>query len=102
MKEQHSLIKGYRDLSQDEIDLMNRIKAHAEETQALVIAVRAVVTPAVPALEAVIDDESHEMVTGAIYFGHDDGPFRWICLADDHLQQGFMALTRAVAQPTTY
>ena len=32
MKDQHKKIKGYRDLSQDEIDLMNRIKQHAEMT----------------------------------------------------------------------
>jgi hypothetical protein len=36
MDNQHKQIKGYRDLSQAEIDLMNRIKAHAEETRALV------------------------------------------------------------------
>ena len=29
MDNQHKLIKGYRDLSEQEIDLMNRIKTHA-------------------------------------------------------------------------
>ena len=28
MENQHRKIKGYRELSQEEIDLMNRIKAH--------------------------------------------------------------------------
>lgn len=107
MDNQHKQIKGYRDLSQAEIDLMSRIKAHAEETRALVLAVRATVMPileAIPAATLFPGELSApvEMVAGAIYGGHDDGPFRWVCLADDHLQQGYMALTRAVAQPTSY
>lgn len=109
MDNQHKQIKGYRDLSQAEIDLMNRIKAHAEETRTLVLAVRETVVPPIEALPAqtLAPGESEpfkpvEFVAAAIYGGHDGGPFRWLCLADDHLQQGFMALTRAVAQPTTY
>lgn len=107
MDNQHKQIKGYRDLSQAEIDLMNRIKAHAEETRALVLAVRASVVPrleAIPAATLAPGEISQpvELVAGAIYGGHDDGPFRRVCLADDHLQQGYMALTRAVAQPTSY
>ena len=35
MKDQHTLIKGYRDLTQEEIDLMNEIKAHGEELKAM-------------------------------------------------------------------
>ncbi|MFM0243804.1 Acb2/Tad1 domain-containing protein [Paraburkholderia sediminicola] len=102
MDNQHKKIKGYRDLSQADIDLMNRIKAHAEETRALVEAVREVVTPVLPLIKS-MPGEPGELVEGcAIYAGHDAGPWRWICLADDHLQQGYMALTRAVAQPTTY
>lgn len=107
MDNQHKKIKGYRDLSQAEIDLMNRIKAHAEETRALVLAVRETVMPILEAIPAEMLAPGElskpvELVAGAIYGGHDDGPFRWVCLADDHLQQGYMALTRAVAQPTTY
>ncbi|EJL6764592.1 TPA: hypothetical protein NIK62_000154 [Vibrio cholerae] len=36
MDNQHRKIKGYRDLSQKEIDLMNRIKEHGEQTKALI------------------------------------------------------------------
>lgn len=107
MENQHRHISGYRELTKAEIDLMNRIKAHAEETRQLVLAVREVVVPPLTDVPVKIlapgeTAESVEFVAGAIYGGHDDGPFRWICLADDHLQQGYMALTRAVAQPTTY
>lgn len=107
MDNQHKHIKGYRDLSQADIDLMNCIEAHAEETRVLVLAVREAVMPAIEALPATTPAPGEvaqpvEMVEGAIYGGHDLGPFRWVCLADDHLQQGYMALTRAVARPTTY
>jgi hypothetical protein len=100
---QHRKISG-RELSQAEIDLMNRIKAHAEETRALVIAVREAATPRVELMvyAADADNEAVEFAAGSIGIGHDAGPLRWVGLADDHLQQGFMALTRAVAQPTTY
>lgn len=36
MDNQHKKIKGYRDLSQAEIDLMNEAKEHAEKTAAIV------------------------------------------------------------------
>ena len=35
MKDQHEKIKGYRDLTQLEIDLMNEVKAHGEKTREL-------------------------------------------------------------------
>ena len=40
MDNQHKKIKGYRDLSQGEIDLMNKIKAHAEATKELMTEVK--------------------------------------------------------------
>lgn len=85
MDNQHKKIKGYRDLSQAEIDLMNRIKAHAEETRALVDAVR---------------DDNLANFSARGTDPNESG--RWAAIASTHLQQGFMALTRAVAQPTTY
>ena len=33
MKDQHEKIKGYRDLSQEEIDLMNEVKEMAADLQ---------------------------------------------------------------------
>jgi hypothetical protein len=102
MDNQHRKISGYRELSQAEIDLMNRIKAHAEETRALVIAVRETVTPHIETRTVQVGCEPFEFAVGSIGIGHEAGPLRWVGLADDHLQQGFMALTRAVAQPSTY
>ena len=74
MDNQHKFIKGYRDLSQEEIDLMNEIKVHAESIRELVEQVQA-------------------------YPGIDP---RWAAMGKSDLQKGFMFLTRAVAQPTTF
>ena len=74
MDNQHEKIKGYRDLTQEEIDLMNEIKAKAEEVGNLVDRVQS----------------AH---------GIDR---RWAAIGQTDLQKGFMSLTRAVAQPTTF
>jgi hypothetical protein len=80
MDNQHREITGYRELSQDEINLMNTIKEKASEVELLVDLLRA--HPL---------DESPVEVDG-----------RWVSIGVTHLQQGFMALTRAVARPTTF
>lgn len=74
MENQHKHIKGYRDLSQDEIDAMNTIKAKGEELGSLVAQLRDM-----PALDQ-----------------------RWVSIGATDLQTGIMALVRAVAQPTTF
>lgn len=74
MENQHQHIKGYRDLSQAEIDAMNAIKAKGEELGALVASLRGN-----PALDQ-----------------------RWVSIGATDLQTGIMALVRSVAQPTTF
>lgn len=73
MENQHKLIQGYRELSQEEIDTMNVIKVKAEEIGKLI-----------------------EWLENDVDSGVDP---RWIAIGRTNLQQGFMALTRAVAQP---
>lgn len=74
MDNQHKHIKGYRDLSQDEIDLMNEGKAIAK-----------VVGEWIDRLQA-----------------HDETDKRWVAIAKTDLQKGFMAAIRSVAKPTTF
>ena len=74
MDDQHKQIKGYRDLSQDEIDAMNAVKAKAEEVGALI-----------QALEAMPGTDK-----------------RWVAVAKTDLQKGFMSAVRSIAQPTTF
>lgn len=74
MENQHRLIKGYRDLSEEEIALMNDIKAIAEEVGILA--------------ERVKNTEGTDK--------------RWASIGITDLQTGFMALVRAVAQPSSF
>ena len=77
---QHQKIKGYRDLSEEEIALMNEAKELAEKVGELVTKLGT--SDVVPTTEGI--DQ------------------RWLAIAKTDLQKGFMALTRAIAQPTTF
>ena len=74
MENQHRQIKGYRELTQQEIDLMNEIKTKGVELGALVEKLRT----------------------------SDNLDQRWVAIGATDLQTGLMALTRAVAQPTFF
>lgn len=75
MDNQHRQIKGYRELSQAEIDLMNEIKTKGAELGELVDKLKAAGTT--------LDQ-------------------RWISIGATDMQRGLMALTRGVAQPTFF
>lgn len=66
-------ITGYRALSEVEIAAMNEIKAKASEVETLIVRMQAL--------------------------GADP---RWVSVATTGLQQGFMALTRSIAKPTSF
>jgi len=72
MDNQHRQIKGYRELSQEEIDRMNRIKEQGVALGDLVASMPADADP------------------------------RWVAIGRTHLQEGLMALTRAIAKPTFF
>ena len=74
MDNQHRQIKGYRELSQEEIDLMNEIKVKGAEIGKLVEKLRAA----------------------------DGLDQRWVSIGATDFQTGLMALTRSVAQPTFF
>lgn len=74
MENQHKKITGYRELSQQEIDLMNEIKGIGSQLESLVNKV---------------------MIEGG-------GDQRWASIARTELQQGLMALVRAVAKPESF
>lgn len=93
MENQHRKIKGYRELSQQEIDLMNRIKAKGAELLAL---------------QAELDMKLSDYQNYLMLSVGDDGeperfqaaePFRWSAIGKTDIQTGIMALVRAVAQP---
>lgn len=80
MDNQHKKIKGYRDLTQDEIDLMNKIKRKGEELGGLI-------------------DEMSELANQQVDNQLDR---RWIAIGQTDLQKGIMALVRAVARPESF
>lgn len=67
-------ITGYRNLSPEEVALMNGIKASGNDLGAMIESLEKIPT---------IDK-------------------RWLAIAKTDLQKGFMSLTRAVAQPTSF
>ncbi len=71
-------ITGYRQLSEDEVALMNEGKALAEQCGAYIAKLRAM---------------GHAGLTL---------DQRWVSIGATHLQEGFMAVTRGIAQPTTF
>ena len=89
MKDQHKKITGYRDLSQDEIDLMNEVKEHAENTKRLLNKVKHVRELEIAMKENISDDQFNESL-------------RCLALAKTNLQQGFMWAVRAVALPDSF
>ena len=93
MDNQHQHIKGYRDLTPDEIALMNEGKALAEQCGQYIEKLRTYVPQNMEGPE-----------------GGDVGAFRpgatldqrWISIGATDLQRGFMAVIRGIAQPTTF
>jgi len=83
MDNQHRQIKGYKELSQEEINLMNEIKEKGAEVGQLVEKLRQRFT---------VRGETGEEVNS-------QPDSRWVSIGQTNLQQGFMALTRAVAKP---
>lgn len=74
MDNQHKQIKGYRDLSQEEIDMMNEGKALAVQVGAWIEKLQA---------NGSLDQ-------------------RCVATGKTNLQQGFMWAIRGIAQPTTF
>lgn len=75
MENQHRFIQGYRELTEAEIELINRVKGAAEDVGKLC-------------------DEVHSH--------GDEIDQRWMAIGVTHLQQGFMAIVRGIAQPVTF
>lgn len=86
MENQHQHIKGYRDLGPEEIALMNEGKELAEQVGAWL---------------AKLERIGSELAHGATG-GPPPPDFRWLSIGRTHLQQGFMAVIRAIAKPTTF
>jgi hypothetical protein len=74
VENQHKQIKGYRDLTQNEIASMNKCKDMAVQVGLLCDAVETI-----PGVDK-----------------------RWVAIGKTDLQKGFMALIRGIARPETF
>lgn len=103
---QQPKITGYRQLNETEAALINKIKEHGIATRALIFEVgkylaeqgmRAQMHASPMDTEEQRDAriDLRERFSGA-------QPMRWMNIATTHYQEAGMALTRAVAQPTSF
>ncbi len=86
---QQPKITGYRQLSEEEVILMNVGKALAEQCGAYIEKLR----------NYVPTDRENQAETFKPGSSLDQ---RWISIGATQLQQGFMAVIRGIAQPTTF
>lgn len=95
MENQHRKIKGYRELTQEEIDLMNEIKAMGEKLEQLTDKVDHYLTDQLSTAEFSEDTTTADRVehSYALNFAL-DGKMAF--------KKGLMFLTRAVAQPESF
>ena len=99
MDNQHKLIKGYRDLTQQEIDLINRVKAIAEEVSVVVddiIQYRNAEYLNVFDTEDPTSDATSDLLDSTYELTE------WAKDGKRDLQVGFMKLVRSIAAPTTF
>jgi hypothetical protein len=110
MDNQHRQIIGYRELTQEDIDLMNRIKAAGNallelqrevaaklgETDGSTHARRAAAHNAMGGSYMKPRDPVDPEITRRFAIAE---PHRWAAIAKTDIQTGIMALVRAVAQP---
>lgn len=96
MDNQHRHIKGYRELTPEEINLMNRIKTAGAELLALQ---REVVQHIAAQVEAVAEAGNAASDWDRLLSVDGAEPGRWAAIARTDIQTGVMALVRAVAQP---
>lgn len=78
---QHKKITGYRNLTQEEIDLMNESKRLAKEVGAFIESLDGITPSELSSVEIDI---------------------RWLAIAKTDLQKGFMSLVRSIAKPESF
>lgn len=104
MENQHRKIAGDRELSQEEIDLMNRIKAKGAELLALqaelVDMLKLQEVSKMNAMDQAPTSDASADAKAEFNRFHAAEPFRWAAIGKTDIQTGIMALVRAVAQPT--
>lgn len=92
MENQHRLIKTYRELNETEIALMNECKVLEARFHELHNKINSHV---MEQLTKSTDSDFEEQKRLG-----DATPLRWLAISKTDVEQGFMAMVRAVAQPS--
>lgn len=106
MENQHRKIVGYRELSQEEIDLMNRVKAAGAQLlqlqeEALARLNTDLESKRIAACNSKLTPEDEASPESVEYRRFQKAePHRWAAIAKTDIQTGVMALVRAIAQPS--
>lgn len=101
MDNQHKKIKGYRDLSADEIALMNDIKDMAEQVRKLCARLDNIMLDEVSLIHEIQKDPEEQIEDYVNVSGHNQA-VQWLDSGRLDLQVGFMKLVRSVARPTMF
>lgn len=101
MENQHRKIKGYRELSQEEVDLMNRIKEQGEVFGELMRELSVLRSDQRDQLH-LAESDGENYVNTSMTFEKLGESCTAVGLAEDHLKTGVMWLVRAVALPDSF
>lgn len=96
MDNQHKKIKGYRELTQQEIDFMNKVKEKGVELGELLADVQDYLIEQRRLVQDIKDSEEQEAEVTRLTAAES---LRWVSISKTDFQTGLMALTRAIAQP---
>lgn len=102
MENQHRRIRGYRELTQEEINLMNEIKEQGLVLEALIVKARKHVADQRERVKGMASEKQFEAAADEDSRLNDAEPERWAAIGKTHFQEGLMALTRSIAQPTFF
>ncbi|MGH1447884.1 MAG: DUF7681 family protein [Pseudomonadaceae bacterium] len=114
MDNQHRKVSGYRELNQDEIDLMNRIKAKGAELLQLQAELAGRLSTDLETKQSAARRSMEGKEFNGVPYNEHTGasdechefrrfqaaePLRWAAIGKTDIQTALMALVRAVAQP---
>ncbi len=100
MDNQHQKIKGYRELAQVEIDLMNRIKDFGPQFELLLADLHAHINKQISeSNKSSVSGEYDPIEMGRLAAAN---PLKWANSGATDIQKGLMSLTRSIAQPTFF
>jgi hypothetical protein len=105
---QQPKITGYRQLNETEAALMNEIKAEGERLHALYLRVSGYLSTerelkqAAAAASKLAPNDEGSVASQELRRFNSAHPGRWASIGLTHLQEGLMALTRAVTQPSSF